>query len=58
MKKYNTIFTRAEYMKQGFKPNELRAIRMHDTLFNKCVDNTITEREEKLMYKLSERLGL
>lgn len=43
---YNTIFTKEEYMAQGFKAWETAYIKRHDILFNKYKDGNISKAEK------------
>lgn len=52
----NTIFTDAEYMKQGFTAQEVPMVRRHDVLFNKGEERT--EEETKEMVAIQKELGL
>ena len=58
MKRYNTIHTDAEYKAQGFRPYEIPMIRRHDELYNKWVDEVITEEEKEEMFTLAAQLEL
>ena len=52
----NTIYSDAEYIAQGFRPDEVADIRRSDVLFNKRQEWTEEEREEYHM--LVKKLGL
>lgn len=56
--KKNIIHTAEEYMAQGFAAEEVPKITRHDILFNKYVDEIITEEEKEEMYNLIDELGL
>ena len=52
----NKIYTDAEYLAQGFKPDELDDIRRSDILFNKR--DMWTKGEEHEYYQLIKKLEL
>ena len=52
----NTIYSDAEYIAQGFRPDEVQDVRRSDVLFNKRQEWTAEEEEE--YYTLVEKLGL
>ena len=52
----NTIYSDAEYIAQGFRPDEVQDVRRSDVLFNKRQEWTEEEREE--YHTLVKKLGL
>ena len=56
--KKNEIKINEEYITDGFAIEEVSKIRRHDILFNKCVDEEITEEEKEEMFALIIELGL
>ena len=54
----NEIKTDEDYIAEGFTYSEVSKIRRHDILFNKCVDEDITEEEREEMFALIDELGL
>ena len=52
----NTIYSDAEYIAQGFRPDEVADVRRSDMLFNKRQEWTEEEREE--YHRLVKKLGL
>ena len=57
-KRYNTIYTKEEYMKQGFKEWETVYAKRHDILFNKYVDEDISRAEMIEMFFIAKLLKL
>lgn len=54
----NEIKTDEGYLAEGFSLDEVPKIRRHDILFNKCVDEEITEEEKEEMFALINELEL
>lgn len=54
----NTIYTDAEYKKQGFRDWEVPMIRRHDELYYKWEEGMITEEEKEEMLTLAAQLEL
>ena len=54
----NKICSDAEYLAQGFLPEELKDIRRSDVLFNKYKLEGWTPTEEAEYYGLVEKLGI
>ena len=57
----NKIYTKAEYIAQGFTLEELPLIREHDELVNKVAEKgleNMTEIEGQRIEELAEKLGL
>lgn len=54
--KMNVIYSDAEYIAQGFKPEEVADARRSDELFN--VRDGWTAEEEAEYYRLVKKLGL
>lgn len=52
----NTIYSDAEYIAQGFRPDEVQDVRRSDVLFNKRQEWTAEEQEE--YHRLVKKLGL
>lgn len=52
----NTIYSDAEYIAQGFKPEEVADVRRSDELFN--LRDGWTAEEEAEYYRLVKKLGL
>lgn len=57
-KRYNTIYTKEEYMAQGFKAWETAYAKRHDILFNKYVDKDISRAEMIEMFFIAKLLKL
>ena len=55
---YNTIFTKEEYMAQGFKAWETAYIKRHDILFNKYKDENISKAEKIEMLFIQKLLKI
>lgn len=54
----NTIYTDAEYRRQGFRDWEVPMIRRHDELYYKWEEGMITEEEKEEMLTLATQLEL
>ena len=58
MTRLNKIFTDAEYIAQGFRPDEVADIRRSDILYNKHVLEGWTPEEEAEYFRLVKKLGI
>jgi len=54
----NKIMTDAEYIADGFRPDEVADARRSDILFNKFKFEGWTPEEETEYYALAEKLGI
>ncbi len=58
MTRLNKIYTDAEYIAQGFRPEEVPEIRRCDILYNKMKLEGWTDEEEAEYFRLAEKLGI
>ncbi len=55
---YNTIFTKKEYMKQGFKEWETPYIKRHDILHNIWQERELTKAEKNEYFFIQKLLKI